>query len=54
MIMENFMGEGKLGPIGVDLMVLHKWSIEIPNAFVVARDVLTVLIWHSINPLDSG
>ena len=44
--MENFIEEGKLGAIEVDLMVLSKWSIKIPDAFAVIRKVLKVLIWH--------
>ena len=48
----NFMGEGRSGPIGVDLIVLSKWSVEIPDYFVVVRAVLIALIWHSVNPLN--
>ena len=52
--MENFMGEGKLAPIGVDLRVWIRWSIEIPYALAVVRKVFIVLIWHSMKPLDLG
>ena len=52
--MENFTGEGKLGPTGVDLMVLSKWSIEIPETLAVIREVFMVLIWHLMKPLDFG
>ena len=46
------MGEGKLGPIRMDLMVLSKCLIEIPEGLVVVRQVFIVLIWHSVKPLD--
>ena len=39
-VMENFMGEGMLGPIGVGLRVFSKWSIEIPGAPAVATEIL--------------
>ena len=29
-----FLGEGKLGPMWVDLNVWSWWSIEIPDAFI--------------------
>ena len=48
------MGEGKLGAIGVDLKVLNRWSMEIPEALAVVREVLIVLIWHSMKPIDLG
>ena len=43
-----------LGPIGVDLMVTSKWSIEVPGALVVVRDVLIVSMWYSIHPFNLG
>ena len=33
-------GDGKLGPIGVDQMVLSRWSIEILEALVAVREDL--------------
>ena len=34
----------RLGPIRVDLRVWNKWSIEIPEALAVVREVFIVLI----------
>ena len=48
------MGEGRLGPMGVDLSVWRRWSMEIPDALAVVREVFMVLIWCSMNPLDLG
>ena len=45
------MGEGRLASIGVDLWVCNRWSIEIPEALAVVREVL---IWCSMDPLDLG
>ena len=47
-------GEGRLGPIGVDLGVWRRWSMEVPKALAVDREVFMVLIWCSIMPLDLG
>ena len=33
------MGEGMLGPIGVDLSVWSWWSMAVPEASVVDREV---------------
>ena len=49
----GLMGEGILGPMGVDLSVWW-WSLEIPDALAVDREVFMVLIFCSIKPLDLG
>ena len=38
------MGEGRLGPIGVYLSVWSSWSMEVPQALVVDKEVFIVLI----------
>ena len=45
-------GEGRVGPIGVDLGVWRRWYIEIPEVLVVVREVLIVLILRCMNPLN--
>ena len=47
-------GEGRLGPIGIDLNVWSRCSMEVPEALAVDREVFIVLIWHSIKSLDLG
>ena len=44
-------GKGRLGVIEVSLQVWSRWSIEIPEALAVVREVF---IWHSMKPLDLG
>ena len=54
MVVEDLRGEGKIGPMGVDLSVCSRLSMEILGAFAVDREVHIVLIWHSMKPLDLG
>ena len=42
------LGEGKSGPIGVDLMCRSVLSIVFPEASAVASAVLMVLTWRSM------
>ena len=42
------LGEGKSGPIGVDLMCRSILSNVFPEASAVASAVLMVLTWHSM------
>ena len=39
---------------GVDLSVWRRWSIDIPDALAVDREVFIILIWHSKRPLTLG
>ena len=48
------MGEGRLGPMGVEQSVWRRWSIDIPEDFAVVSEVLMVLICLSMKPLDLG
>ena len=43
-VIEYFTGGGKWGPIGVNLRVMSRWSIYIPENFVVVRAVFIILI----------
>ena len=48
------LGEGKSGPIGVDLMCRSILSNVFPEASAVVSAVLIVLTWHSMYPFHFG
>ena len=48
------LAEGKLGPIGVDLMHRSILSKVFPEASAVVSAVFIVLTWHSMYPFDFG
>ena len=48
------LGDGRFGPIGVDLMHKRKSSKVFPEAVAVASDVFMVLNCLSIDPFDFG
>ena len=47
------MGDGRLCSMGVEHSVWRRWSIDIPEDFVVVSEVLMVLICLSMKPLRS-
>ena len=52
-----YLGEGRCGPISIDLRLSSRLSSEIPDALAVSKAVLIVLIvliYLSITPLDLG
>ena len=48
------LGEGRSGPMGVDLMCRSILSNVFPEASAVVSAVLIVLTWHSMYPSDFG
>ena len=38
-VVEDLIGEGKLGPMGVDLSIWSRWSMETPETLAVDRDL---------------
>ena len=44
LIMQNFLGEGMWGPIGVHLMFRSRWSMDVPDVLEVER----VVLWFSL------
>ena len=48
------MGEGRSGPMGVDLSVWRRWSMEIPVALAEDKEIFMVLICLSMKLLDLG
>ena len=48
------LGDGKFGPIGLDLRLSKTSSKVLPDVVAVASDVFMVLTCLSMNPLDLG
>ena len=48
------MGDGRLGPMGVEESVWRRCLMDIPDDVAVVSEVLMVLTCHSIKPLDFG
>ena len=48
------LGDGRCGPMGIDLRLRRRSLRDLPEEFAVAKAVLIVLICHSMKPLDLG